>query len=439
MLKSLRLTLAIITGKMIIALVKGLDLGAGSVLPGAIALRLAPELLSVLCAQITQGVILVCGTNGKTTTSLLLRQMLNQQGYRVVHNETGANLVNGLTTALLSQANWRAKFTADYGILEVDENILPLILEPCQPKYILALNLFRDQLDRYGEVDSISQRWQQAIASLAPDTKVILNGDDPTLAYLGQQLKQKVLFFGLNEPDIYLESIPYATDSTYCPNCGHSLDYQGVYLSHQGDFNCSNCGFTKPTLAINSSEWPQVLMGVYNKYNTLGAALVALNVGVEPTAIKEAIAKFKPAFGRAETLTIEGKTVKILLAKNPVGMNETIRAVQQDSKDYPPVTLIVLNDRTPDGTDVSWIWDVDTEFITQLQGKIIVSGDRVYDLALRFEYSEPSPHYLQVENNLSIALDIALKATETNSTLYILPTYSAMLEVRQLLTGKKIL
>ncbi|ELR98163.1 Mur ligase family protein [Gloeocapsa sp. PCC 73106] len=439
MLQSWRLALAIATGKTITTLVQGLGLGAASVLPGAIARRLYPELLPLLAAQITQGIILVCGTNGKTTTALLLRQMLTLQGYRVVHNETGANLVNGLITALLNQASWRGQLSADYGILEVDENVLPLIVGPCQPEFILALNLFRDQLDRYGEVDSISERWQQAIAPLNPDTQIILNGDDPTLAYLGRQLTQKVSFFGLSESELYLETIPYASDSTYCPSCGAALNYQGVYLSHLGDFDCSSCGFGKPDLEINSREWSQVLMGVYNKYNTLAALTVALKIGVERTVLERAIAEFKPAFGRAETLTINGKTVKILLAKNPVGMNETLRAVQQASGHQTIVTLLLLNDRTPDGTDVSWIWDVDTEQLTQLQGQIIVSGDRVYDLALRLQYTEPSPQTLIIKDNLSEALSEALNATPEDATLYILPTYSAMLEVRQLLTGKKIL
>ena len=446
MFPSFRLSLAVIIARVITFLVRRLGLGAASVLPGAIALRLYPQLLSVLCNQISQGIILVCGTNGKTTTSLLIKNILKLQGYRVVHNETGANLVNGLVTALINQTNWRGQLTAEYGILEVDENVLPLVVDTIKPKFILALNLFRDQLDRYGEVDNISQRWQQAILrskgcandQLNPDTIIILNGDDPTLAYLGKNLTQPVLFFGLNQPELYLDNPPFATDSTYCPSCGKALDYQGFYLSHLGDFNCNNCDFTKPNLAINSQEWAQILIGVYNKYNTIAAALLALQIGIKPIIINQAITEFKAAFGRAEELIIEHKKVKILLAKNPVGMNETLRAVQQANQGENTVTLVVLNDRTPDGTDVSWIWDVDTEQLTQLQGKIIVSGDRTYDLALRMEYSTPSPKHLIVEDNLKEALKIALENTPPEITLYILPTYSAMLEVRQLLTGKKI-
>jgi UDP-N-acetylmuramyl tripeptide synthase len=439
----IRLGLAVAIAKTITALVKFFRLGAASVLPGEISRRLHPKLLSLLCSQIKQGVILIVGTNGKTTTSLLLRQILENQGYQVVHNVTGANLINGLITSLLAHANLLGQLQADYAILEVDENVLPLILKQCQPSHILGLNLFRDQLDRYGEVDIISYRWQQAIAPLPENTFVLLNADDPTLSYLGQQLPQKVLFFGLSEPELYLEKIPHAVDSIYCPSCGHPLEYEGVYLSHLGDFHCPNCEFYKSKLAVNSNDWSQILIGVYNKYNTLAAGLVAQTIGIDREAIDQTINNFRAAFGRAEELTIRGKKVRILLSKNPVGMNETIRAVNEIKKSGgASTTLVVLNDRIPDGTDVSWIWDVDTEPLVNLGGNLIVSGDRVYDMALRLQYSRDSldeDGQLIIKEDLSEAIQTALELTPLEETLHILPTYSAMLEVRQLLTGRKIL
>ena len=228
----MRLGFAVSVAKTVTSLVRLLRLGAASVLPGEIASRIQPQLLEKLSSQVVQGVILIAGTNGKTTTSLLLRTMLERKGYRVAHNATGANLANGLTTALLESTNLFGRLAVDYAILEVDENVLPKVLLPLQPKIILCLNLFRDQLDRYGEVDTISQRWREAIATLPPKTIVIPNADDPTLSHLGQHLPQQVLFFGLNEPEQYLDEIPHAVDSIYCPNCGHALTYQGVYLSH---------------------------------------------------------------------------------------------------------------------------------------------------------------------------------------------------------------
>ncbi len=439
----LRLGLAVGTAKTVTRFVKLFKLGAASVLPGEIARRLHPHLLKVLSQQFTKGLILVVGTNGKTTTSLLLKDILVNNGYEVIHNSTGANLINGLITCMLDNSNLWGILSADYGILEVDENILPLALKECQPSHILALNLFRDQLDRYGEVDTISYRWQNAIESLSKDTYIIFNGDDPTLCNFGQNLSQQVLFFGLNEPQLYLDEIPHAVDSIYCPKCGTSLNYQGVYLSHLGDYDCPSCDFTKSELSINSPQWSQILIGVYNKYNTLAAALTAQSIGVEREIIDQSINNFKAAFGRAEELTIKDKHVRILLSKNPVGMNETIRAVNDIKQINASATiLMVLNDRTPDGTDVSWIWDVDTEKLVASGGDIVVSGDRVYDMALRLKYSMDeleSNLNLIVEEKLIDAVHKALDLTPSQQTLYIIPTYSAMLEVRKLLIGREIL
>jgi lipid II isoglutaminyl synthase (glutamine-hydrolysing) len=442
MLDRLRLGLAVAVAKSVTGVVRLLKLGAASVLPGEIASRLHPQLLPLLFQQASKGVILVVGTNGKTTTSLLLRTLLENNGYRVSHNETGANLINGLTTSLLANTSLFGKLDADYAILEVDENILPLVLKDCQPRYLIGLNLFRDQLDRYGEVDTIARRWQKAIQPLPKDTAIVLNADDPTFSHLGQQLPQKVVYFGLNEPEFYLDEIPHAVDSIYCPSCGHLLKYEGVYLSHLGDFHCPSCGFRKSELSLNSAQWPQILIGIYNKYNTLAAGLTAREIGIPSDRIYETIKNFRAAFGRAEELNVEGKHVRILLSKNPVGMNETIRTVNQVKETgKASTTLLVLNDRIPDGTDVSWIWDVDTEKLVMNGGNLIVSGDRTYDLALRLQYSDDRADNLRliVEEDLQQAISKALEITPADETLHIIPTYSAMLEIRKLLTGKQIL
>lgn len=435
----LRLGFAVSVAKSVTFIVQSLRLGAGSVLPGSIARRIEPRLLQLLSQQVKNGVILIAGTNGKTTTALLLCTILERKGYRIAHNSTGANLENGLITALLESTNLLGTLNADYAILEVDENIVPRVLTPLQPRIILCLNLFRDQLDRYGEVDTISKRWTKVISTLPPETVVIPNADDPTLSNLGQMLPQRVLFFGLNEPENYLEAIPHAVDSIYCPKCGHSLDYKGVYLSHLGDFTCPQCGFSKSKPTLESGEWSQILVGLYNKYNTLAAATAAIELGVDEVTIRHTINNFQAAFGRAEDLVINGKRVRILLSKNPVGTNETIRVVTQSTD---KTTLLVLNDRTPDGTDVSWIWDVDTEKLVERGGTLVVSGDRLYDMALRLRYSQKSPDSnlnLIVEEDLRQAIATALEHTPENETLHILPTYSAMLEVREVLTGRKIL
>lgn len=435
----LRLGLAVSAAKSVTFMVRSLRLGAASVLPGSIARRIEPHLLQLLSQQVQNGVILVAGTNGKTTTSLFLREILERKGFRVAHNSTGANLENGLMTALMESTNLVGTLDVDYAILEVDENILPKVLAPIQPKLILCLNLFRDQLDRYGEVDTISKRWGSAIATLPPETIIVANADDPTICHLGQQLsQQRVSFFGLNEPEQYLEAIPHAVDSIYCPKCGHALDYKGVYLSHMGEYTCPSCGFTRSKPTLNSREWPQILIGLYNKYNTLAAATAAIELGIDQATVRDSIPNFQPAFGRAEELKINGKQVRILLSKNPVGTNETIRVVTQSNNQ---TTLLVLNDRIQDGEDVSWIWDVDTEKLVQRGGTLVVSGDRAYDMALRLYYSEPKLDNncnLIVEEDLRQAINTALEHTPDNETLHILPTYTAMLDVREVLTGKKI-
>ena len=475
----LRLGLAVMVARAIAFLVRRLRLGAASVLPGTVARRLQPQILSLLCRQVTGPIVLIAGTNGKTTTSLLLRSLLTHRGWQIVHNAAGANLENGLITALLERTSLVGRLGADCVLLEVDENVLPKVLAPIQPQFILCLNLFRDPLDRYGEVDTISQRWRAAMSDLPSETTVVLNADDPTLSYLGQQLSQRTIFFGLNQPADYLEEIPHAVDSIYCPACGASLDYQGVYLSHLGDFQCPQCGFKKSTPALESQDWPQILIGLYNKYNTLAAVSVAKELQLERGQMLETIANFRAAFGRAEELRVGEKSVRILLSKNPVGMNETIRTVNQVTQDrgQERTLLLVLNDRIPDGTDVSWIWDVDTEKLVQQGGSLVISGDRAYDMALRLQYSqvgqgtgngergtgngeqesnsplatnhepltmnhEPlniNKCQLIVKEELQDAIATALELTPTRETLYILPTYSAMLEVREVLTGRKIL
>ena len=443
-----RLGIAVFAAKTITAAIRVTKMGSASVLPGTISKRLHPQILTLLTQQIKYGSIIIAGTNGKTTTSLLLRDILERDGRTVVHNEAGANLVNGLITTLLERTSLTGRLKADFGILEVDENVIPIVLPQIKPKYIITLNLFRDQLDRYGEIDNITRKWGEAIAKLPSDTTLIVNGDDPALAYLGQQAATgsnpiQVKYFGLSQPELYLDEIPHAVDSTYCPACGTALNYRGVYLSHQGDYDCPNCSFTKSGLSIDSRAWPQVLIGVYNKYNTLAAVTTMESIGVSRPVILDTISNFKAAFGRSEEIMYDGKKVRILLTKNPASMNETIRAVNQVKLEGGgSVSLMVLNDRIADGADVSWIWDVDTEKYVQSGGTIVISGDRVFDMALRLEYSKTDPSRdakLIVKEDLTRAIDTAIKLTPPNEILHIIPTYTAMLDVREILTGKKIL
>ncbi len=396
--------LAIFFGRLVSALSKTFGLGAGATWPGEIALRLNLNILSTLASQLTKGIILVAGTNGKTTTALMIKIILEARGERVVHNASGANLENGIVSALLQKQD------ADWGVFEVDENTLPKVVKAVKPKIIVFLNLFRDQLDRYGEVDVIAQKWESALRG--SHAHIIANADDPLVAHLG--LHAKTTFFGINDRTKFLAKMEHATDSIFCLHCGARLAYEGVYFSHLGIWKCPKCGEKRPTPDISMGKSP--LPGLYNLYNTLAAMSVAKTLG-----IKADLAGFRPAFGRQEEIG----NVKIFLSKNPAGFNESLRTViQLGAKQI----LLVLNDRIPDGRDVSWIWDVDFEMIPK-HVSVIASGDRVYDLALRLKYAG-------IQAAISKRLDVALA---TDKSLYVLPTYSAMLDVRKILKGRKIL
>ncbi|MDP1722913.1 MAG: Mur ligase family protein [Candidatus Gottesmanbacteria bacterium] len=427
-----------------------LRLGAGATWPGEIALTVKPNILSSLLSGLRKGIIIVAGTNGKTTTARMIVTILEAQGLRVIHNASGANLLNGIVSALINKADWRGQVSADWGVFEVDENSLPQFIKSIKSiksKVVLVLlNLFRDQLDRYGEVDVISEKWQKSLESLN-NVKIIANADDPLIAYLASsasrpgpsfaqatagRLEASTRFFGLDDPSQFQKKIEHATDSTFCPTCGTRLLYEGYYYSHIGIWKCIKCKTKRPPLDVSECDYP--LPGLYNRYNTLAAVAASQVLDIKQETISEALAGFVPAFGRQEEFTIDGKKVKIFLSKNPTGFNQSLRTILDLGAKH---LLLVLNDRIPDGRDVSWIWDVDFELLTQDEHVITVSGDRVYDLALRLKYANLNQFF--VEPNLHHALKQSLDVSSKSETLYILATYSAMLDVRKLLTGRKIL
>lgn len=406
-----------------------LRLGAGETWPGEVALSIRPNITSYFSKQLTKGVILVAGTNGKTTTTLMIKTILESRGDRVVTNATGANLLNGIVSSFIKSADWKGDLHADVGLFEVDENSLPQVLKYVTPKRIVILNLFRDQLDRYGEVDIIIEKWQKVLRTLSKDTEVILNSDDPSVAYLGKLITGKVTYFGLNNEKKYLKETEHATDSTFCPNCGERLSYNGVYYSHIGVWACKKCGTKRPNPDVHT--FPQVLSGLYNQYNTLAAVACVKTLGISEHEIATALQNFEPAFGRQEIIEFQERKVQLFLSKNPTGFNASLRTVQDLGARY---VFLVLNDRIPDGRDVSWIWDVDFEIAKKLL--VYVAGDRMYDLALRLAYADVTPI---VVTDLRKGLHDAVSKIPKSATLYVLATYSAMLDVRKILIGRKIL
>lgn len=416
------------------------SLGAGVTWPGEISLILDNNLIKKLSPQIKKGVILVAGTNGKTTTSSMIGHILNKAGYKVLHNATGANLRNGVAGTLILNTDFIGKIDADYAIFEVDEATLPLLLREIEPKIVVLLNLFRDQLDRYGEVDSIARKWLEALKNLSAKTTLITNADDPLIAFIGEKFKGKVLYFGLEDKRFDLGKLEFATDSIYCLNCGKKLVYEKIFLSHYGDWKCLKCGFKRPKLNLSSVK--ASLSGVYSIYNTLASILTTQSLGITKNTAEKSLVSFKPAFGRQEEFTIDGKKIQLFLSKNPAGFNQSIRTVLD--KNNVNQVMFVLNDRIPDGTDVSWIWDVDFEEIVNRAKTIIISGDRVFDMALRIKYSFEiqSANWrtkLKTFENLKKALESGLEHTPKGGTLFIFPTYSAMLDIRKIIVGRKIL
>lgn len=445
----------IFIGRLIVFFSRVLNLGNGGTWPGEIALKLNPSILSFFTSQLNKGIILVAGTNGKTTTSLLIKNILIDSGIskdRIIHNDSGANLINGLVSAFIQKAGLNGKISADWAVLEVDENSLPAVISNKPIKLIIVLlNLFRDQLDRYGEVDAIAHKWKKALQKLTLNATLILNTDDPQISFLGKDVKSKVRYFGLNQKEKFLEIPEHATDSIYCPNCTERLFYEGIYFSHLGIWCCLRCGLKRED--VTEEKIFTSLPGLYNLYNIQAAYFVGKSLNLTPENIKKSISRFNPAFGRAEEININGKKIKILLSKNPAGFNATLRTVKDLN---PKVILLVLNDRIPDGRDVSWIWDVDFEMIPG-NTKFICSGDRAYDSGLRIKYSLKSQKSIhrktseqevksqndklkfKIIENLNEAIANGLTEMKENETLYILATYSAMLDVRKILTGKKIL
>lgn len=424
---------------------RAFNLGHGSTWPGHIALIFNKHFIQeILRKNKHLKAILIAGTNGKTTTGKMIQTILEKDGKKVFQNESGANLLNGIASTLIQRSNKAGKIADDYAIFEVDENILHLALEQFTPNFIVLLNLFRDQLDRYGEVDSVAKKWHTALQKLPSSTTIILNADDPQIAYLGT-MNKNVLFFGLNDPKIAKEKMQHAVDSVHCPDCHSKLVFKEIYFSHLGNWHCPSCKLKRPELDISrSSYYP--LSGLYNKYNTLATILVAKANDSNNETIEQSLKQFKPAFGRQETIDYQNKKIRLFLSKNPTSMNESLKTITELNAQH---VLLVLNDRIPDGRDVSWIWDVDFEEFLTSSMNIIISGDRAYDMGLRIKYTTATQnskikaqnHSLKFKifENLSQALTESINNIPSDETLYILPTYSAMLEVRKILTGKKIL
>lgn len=433
---NIKLIPGIAAGKLLSFASRLAGFGYGSTWPGHLALNADKNFIRDLIDNNPKlKIILVAGTNGKTTSSKLLQFILEKNGITTFHNESGANLLNGVASSLIKNSSVFGKLNFEVAIFETDENALPNLLKIIKrPHSLVILNLFRDQLDRYGEVNQIANKWEDALSLLPKNTTVFVNGDDPKLSFMGKKLANKTYYFGIGNDFMQKRALSHDTDFSYCPNCATKLEFKKIAYSHLGQFICPNCKFENPKTII-IPDLPYKMLGTYNIYNINAASLVASILGVKNETIREALDKFEPAFGRQEVIKYKEREILVLLSKNPTGFNQSIEAVLENSKN--PNVLLVLNDRAPDGRDVSWIWDIDIENLTEVSSNIFISGDRAYDMALRVKYS--GNEKFETFENLKEAVESAVEQTKENETLFVLPTYSAMLEVRKILSGRKIL
>lgn len=422
--------------------------GGGTSLPGKVLLRLQPDAIDRLAAGLDRGSVVISATNGKTTTASLLASVLTRSKISIVHNRAGANMGGGVATALLEAAR-HGRVSREIGLFEVDEAWTARMVEEIQPRVLVLANLFRDQLDRYGELETLADSWQAMIDKLPAATRVVLNADDPLLAGLGRG-RENTIYFGLNDRSQSEKHPRHAADSKFCRICGAPLEYDAVQLGHLGIYRCPNGDFERPApdiaaTAITShgmdgseitistpqgeiqAELP--IPGLYNVYNAVAATAAAIALDLTPGAIAGGLAQARAVFGRVETLQIAGQSVAILLIKNPTGANEVLRTIAEEA---PPFDIwLALNDKIADGRDVSWVWDADFEMLAGKARKITCSGTRAEEMALRLAYAGVERSRLKIDNAIERSFDAAVADSVRAATpIFALPTYTALIELR---------
>ena len=421
--------------------------GGGTTVPGKLLWKLDPGAIDRLAARLPLGSALVSATNGKTTTAAMAASILRSRR-RVAHNHSGANLVSGVASTLLEARG------AELGLFEVDEAALPELARRLRPRALCLGNLFRDQLDRYGELEHVAERWRAAVRELDPDAALVVNGDDPQVGDLARERPDAVVF-GLDDPRHARPSLQHAADSKYCVRCGTPYTYAAPYVGHLGDYRCPACGHSRPPLAVRARDvelggldsvafrlelpdgsWRVRLRvpGLYNVYNALAAAALARALGATPEEIVVGLERFDAAFGRFERIVVGDRGLLMLLIKNPAGANEAVRTIVDG--DAPTNAVIALNDGIADGRDVSWIWDVDFEPLVPGLRRLVATGDRAAELALRFKYGGLGADEIEVEPSLERALDRGLELTPPGGELVVLPTYTAMLALRKIVSER---
>jgi UDP-N-acetylmuramyl tripeptide synthase len=448
--------------------------GGATSAPGKVLVRLDPDAIGALAGRLAQGSAVVSATNGKTTTAALTAGILTRAGTQLVHNTAGANMAGGIASTLLEAARPHGTIAGELGLFEVDELWLGSIVGQVHPRALLLGNLFRDQLDRYGELERIAEHWAQTLdTSAGREAKLVLNADDPLVADLGRE-RADALYFGVEDDSLALPGMAHAADAKHCRRCGAPYVFDAVYLGHLGHYHCPACGAQRPRpdviakninlMGVRSASFtvclPEgearvqlALPGLYNVYNALAAAALAHALGLPLPAIVAGLEHTQAAFGRAESVTVGAgahtRELRILLVKNPAGANEVLRTLALEPGRHD--VLGVLNDNIADGRDVSWIWDADFELLAGRVRRFTCAGTRAAELAVRLKYAGIDPECIAMREDLAGALDQAaadrplaadrLRDADSDGEadtppLFALPTYTAMLALRELLVAR---
>ncbi len=437
---------AVMIAKLAASSIRKLNLGLGSNLPGRLALKVSPNVLGHLSGQTARGVIAITGTNGKSTTSGILSSILRTAGFTFAHNRQGANLVTGITASLIESADWNANIAADLCLFEIDEAALPLVAQQVKIGSVVVTNLFRDQLDRFGELDTTARLINKGIG--INQSMAILNADDPNVSQLAPEVTH--LFFGL---DSVADGVAAEgnMELAYCGKCGKEISYSRVFYGQMGHWYCQGCDFKRPAPTIyatdvevtatfsrfklcidnKSEECILPLPGLFNVYNALAAAAAAHHLGATREAIRAGLKAYSTLFGRSERLTIDGKSVIVQLIKNPAGATQALASCIRDPK---AKLLIAINDNLADGRDISWLWDADFEQLSILTNTAItVSGQRAEDMAVRLKYAGIPAEQISTVPKLAQALTQALSTIGADETLWLMPTYTNLLDLQKIL------
>ncbi len=449
----LRFPLALAAGKGSGTAGRLLNIGGGTSFPGAIARRIDPLVLQKVASASQAQKAVITGSNGKTTTCRMLAAFTQAAGTRVAQNRSGSNLLQGVTSVAVREADLRGRMDARLLLLEVDEATMRRVAPEVAPDMVLITNVFRDQLDRFGELYSMARMLEAAVEALPAHASAVLNGDDPLVASFAPHARARRLYFGLRAECVGAEVPEHASDSIRCVHCQHALTYRRAYLSHLGDYECTGCGNKRPDLDIAITEVQTLpdggtditaetpagtmqvrvpLPGLHNVYNAAAALAGAFALGaLEPENARSALANLRPAFGRLEEISADGRQVVLSFVKNPASYNATLRLItRRPGRKH---VLAAHSNTVVDGEDFAWLWDVELEQLMPDLASLVVSGSRAEEVALRMKYAGANPADIRVITGRQAALDAALANTPSDEPLYILAGYTPMREFRQVM------